>query len=78
MAEGRRQIILSALCSLPSALCPLPSALCLLGRRSLPSMASKKKWLGLAALGAFLVAMFKRKKKDREDFGEPVEGTIET
>lgn len=41
-------------------------------------MASKKKWLGLAAIGAFLVAMVKRKKKDRETFGEPVEGTIET
>ena len=41
-------------------------------------MASKKKWFGLAALGAFLLAMFKRRKRDQEASGEAVEGTIET
>lgn len=40
-------------------------------------MASKKKWLGLAALGAFLVAVFKRKKR-RGAGGDSVEGSIET
>lgn len=40
-------------------------------------MASKRKWLGLAALGAFLIAIFRRKKQ-RDDDGEPVEGTIES
>jgi len=41
-------------------------------------MASKKKWLGMAAIGAFLVAMVKRQKKGRDTSSEPVEGTIET
>jgi hypothetical protein len=40
-------------------------------------MASKKKWLGLAALGAFLIAMFKRKKQHAAG-GESVEGSIDT
>jgi hypothetical protein len=40
-------------------------------------MASKKKWLGLAVIGGFLLAMFKRKKQ-QEAGGESVEGSIET
>ena len=68
MADGRRQIRI--LCSLRSAFCR--------PRKAYPSgMASKKKWLGLAVIGGFLLAMFKRKKQ-HEVGGESVEGSIET
>jgi hypothetical protein len=39
-------------------------------------MASKKKWLGMAALFAIVVAFVKRKKRD--EHGDSVEGSIET
>jgi hypothetical protein len=39
-------------------------------------MASKKKWFGLAALAAVLVAFVKRKKRD--EHGNPIDGSIDT
>jgi hypothetical protein len=39
-------------------------------------MASMKKWFGLAALTAIVVAFLKRKKED--EHGDSVEGSIET
>jgi hypothetical protein len=39
-------------------------------------MASKKKWLGMAALFAIAVAFVKRKKRDGH--GDSVNGSIET
>jgi hypothetical protein len=39
-------------------------------------MATMKKWFGLAALAAIVVAFLKRKKEDER--GDSVEGSIET
>jgi hypothetical protein len=41
-------------------------------------MASKKKWFGLAALGAAIVALVMRRKREEHPEAQSTQGTIDT